>query len=219
MTSRENILSKIRLALENTRGQKLSKPDFSRNPYIQPDELPEVIFAENFKKLNGDFFYCEDLETFLIDFKSFLKSHNINNLLVSEEYPQQLLQFAHVDFIQKPNPSETIEASLGLCELLIARTGSILISSHQKYARTVSCLTSIHMVLAFTSQLVFHLKEGLEIISSKYANNLPSLVSLISGSSTTNAIQKSWMPGALGPKKLVLFLVDDIIENHSDSDE
>ena len=219
MTSRENILSKIRLALENTRGQKLIKPDFSKNPFIHPDELPEVIFAENFKKLHGDFFYCEDLETFLLTFKNFIKSNNINNLLVSEEYPQQLLQFAHVDFSPKPKPSETIDASLGLCELLIARTGSILISSNQKYARTVSSLSPVHMVLAFTSQLVFHLQEGLEIISSKYANNLPSLVSLISGSSITNAIQKSWMPGALGPKKLVLFLVDDIIENHSDSDE
>lgn len=213
MTSREKILGNIQTALKSSGSQKIIKPDFSQNPYLHTEELMEVIFAENFKKHKGDFFYCENLETFLLSLETLVQSKNLNELWVSEDYPQQLLQFAQIKY-QDTSPFPTqLQASLSLCELLVARTGSVLVSSHQKSLPALSTQASTHIILAFTSQLVHHLHQALEIILHKYANNLPSQLSLITGPSITQVFDKSWMCGAQGPEELVLFLVDDIIED------
>jgi L-lactate dehydrogenase complex protein LldG len=66
----------------------------------------------------------------------------------------------------------------------------------------------VHIVVAYTSQLVHDIKDGLQLVQDKYGDRLPSMISLISGPSRTADIEKTLVLGAHGPKELILFLVE-----------
>lgn len=220
MTARNNILKRIHQALENKNTEPVHKPDFTSEQFLAREgEHIEVIFAENFTKGKGDFFYCPSLEDFLADLTTFLQKKEIKELFAWDDYLQKLLQVARIDFNADDENLPRIDASLTLCELLVARTGSILISSQQAAGRRLSIYPQIHIVLAFTSQLVNHIKEALQIIHEKYSNQAPSLLTLLSGPSTLWDQQKNPIHGIQGPQEIVLFLVDDIVESTQDLHE
>ncbi len=100
------------------------------------------------------------------------------------------------------------EAGVTLCEALITRTGSILVSSRQTAGRRLGIYPPVHIVIAYTSQLVDDIKDGLRLVQEKYGERIPSMISMISGPSRTADIEKTLVLGAHGPKELVLFLVE-----------
>jgi L-lactate dehydrogenase complex protein LldG len=102
-----------------------------------------------------------------------------------------------------------VEAGLTLCECLIARTGGIMVSSRQMAGRRLTIYPPVHMVVAYTSQLLLDIKDGLTFMQEKYASHLPSMISMMTGPSRTADIEKTLVLGAHGPKELVLFLVED----------
>jgi L-lactate dehydrogenase complex protein LldG len=62
--------------------------------------------------------------------------------------------------------------------------------------------------LAYSSQLVTDLKDGFKLIKDKYGNQLPSMITTITGPSRTADIEKTLVLGAHGPKELFVFLLD-----------
>ncbi len=185
------------------------------NNFLIKEEHPEVIFAENFKANQGDFFYCESVEDFLADLKLFLKEKAIQEIFVENDFLQELLKYARIDFHTQPTPQVKLEAGLTLCEGLVARTGSILFSTRQTEQATSAFYSPIHIILAFSSQLVLHLDQAWPLILQKYGNHLPSVLSLVSGISPSP--NPTYQVG--GPREIVLFLVDDLSENTPDTDE
>jgi len=87
-----------------------------------------------------------------------------------------------------------------------------MVSSRQASGRRLNVYPPAHIVLAYVSQLVPDIKHALANIKTKYADKLPSMISLITGPSRTADIEKTLVMGAHGPKDLYLFLVDDIHE-------
>jgi L-lactate dehydrogenase complex protein LldG len=53
------------------------------------------------------------------------------------------------------------------------------------------------------------LKDAFKIIKDRYGNQLPSMLSTITGPSRTADIEKTLVLGAHGPKELFVFLLDD----------
>ncbi len=96
-----------------------------------------------------------------------------------------------------------------LCEFLVARTGSIIVSSRQKAGRRLPVYSNIHITVAYTSQLVYNLKDAFRELKKKYEPNFPSQVTTITGPSQTADIEKTLVQGAHGPKEIFLFLIDD----------
>ena len=103
---------------------------------------------------------------------------------------------------------EQAEVGFTLCEALIARNGSILLSNAGMAGRRLSIYPPIHIVLAYSSQLVPELKDGLKLIKSKYGHKLPSMITTVTGPSRTADIEKTLVLGAHGPKELFVFLLD-----------
>ncbi|RZL62420.1 MAG: hypothetical protein EOO93_08835, partial [Pedobacter sp.] len=66
-----------------------------------------------------------------------------------------------------------------------------------------------HIVIAKTSQLVLDLKDAFLLLKNKYGNQIPSMISNITGPSRTADIEKTLVLGAHGPKELFVFLIDD----------
>jgi len=66
----------------------------------------------------------------------------------------------------------------------------------------------IHICIAYTSQLVYDLKDAIQSIKDKYGNHMPSLITFASGPSRTADIEKTLVTGVHGPKEVYLFLVE-----------
>ena len=207
--SKENILRKIRQALQTPTEKVVPKPDFSSSVYASTNEEPAVLFAETFIKTKGDFIYCDDEQQLIDKLSLLLAKKNIHELYAWEDRLKDILQAYGIPFKSDEQKFLGAEAGITLCECLIARTGSILISSKQLAGRRLGIYPPVHIVVARTSQLVMDIKDGMKLIEEKYAPTMPSMINMITGPSRTADIEKTLVLGAHGPKELVLFLIED----------
>src|SRR5690606_1038604 len=121
---------------------------------------------------------------------------------------QQLLTTYEYPFYSTDTDFLNAEVGITACEALIARNGSILVSNGSKAGRRLSIYPHVHIVVAYTSQLVADLKDAFAIIKQKYPDELPTMISNITGPSRTADIEKTLVLGAHGPKELYVFLLE-----------
>ncbi|MGA8034464.1 MAG: lactate utilization protein [Candidatus Acidiferrales bacterium] len=100
-------------------------------------------------------------------------------------------------------PRESASVSITLAELLVAQTGSVLISSGCG-GRGASVAAPVHIVLASLNQLVPDLETAMAQAVPTVEKN--SYACLITGSSRTADIEKILVMGAHGPKRLIVIL-------------
>jgi L-lactate dehydrogenase complex protein LldG len=103
----------------------------------------------------------------------------------------------------------TCDISITGCEVLVARTGTIVMSAAQASGRTASVYAPIHICIATSTQLVYEVKDALQLIKNRYEGQLPSLISFATGPSRTADIEKTLVVGVHGPKEVYCFLVDE----------
>ncbi|MDA9555788.1 LUD domain-containing protein [Pelobium sp.] len=207
-TSKEKLLKKIRKALLEKR----------ENPYPNLEELPlypptsdilEVTFAEEFTKVSGSFVFCEDEIQFIENIILLAEQKKWRKIYCWEPSLQQLLDQYEYPYYATDKDFDQAEVGLTLCEALVARNGSIMVSNANAAGRRLSIFPHQHIVVAYTSQLVLDLKDAFKIIKDKYGNQIPSMICNITGPSRTADIEKTLVLGAHGPKELYVFLLDD----------
>ena len=206
-TSKEKLLKKIRKALLEKRDNPY--PNLEDLPhYPQPDDMPEVLFAEEFTAAAGQFFFCEDEIQFIENLLSLAEERKWRKIYCWEPALQEILQKYDYPFFETDKDFEQAEVGFTLCETLIARNGSILLSNSNMSGRRLSIYPPIHIVFAYTSQIVLDLKDAFKIIKNKYGNQLPSMLTTVTGPSRTADIEKTLVMGAHGPKELFVFLLE-----------
>jgi len=201
--SKNNILKKIRMALAQPTPLPFPKSEGSE-PVFQPHQQDLVVeFAEQFTSLQGKFLFCADEPELHAAFAKLCYQNQWTKIYCEESrwtnlFPPNSL---HADIA-------TCEASVTSCELLVARTGTIVLSSlHQ--GRIPSVYAPVHVCVAFSSQLVYELGEGLALLKDKYRQFLPSMISFATGPSRTADIEKTLVVGVHGPKEVYCFVIDD----------
>lgn len=202
------MLKKIRKALLEKRDNPY--PNLEDFPlYDKIDDYLEVVFAEQLSLVAGKFVFCEGEIQFIENLLLLAEEKNWRKIYCWEADLQELL--AHYEYPFYSTDTDFLQAEVGitLCESLIARNGSVLVSNGNAAGRRLSIYPHQHIVLAYTSQLVPDLKDGLSRIKEKYGNRLPSMISVITGPSRTADIEKTLVLGAHGPKELYVFLIDD----------
>lgn len=209
-TSREKILKKVRAALINKSKLEPGAIDFESNIYAESEDPLELVFAQQFSDAGGNFVFCENAEDFIYNITALTADENFGKLWCAEPEIQQLLKQGELSFISSPEELEKAGTSITGCEFLIARTGSILISSKQVSGRRAAVFPAQHIVVAKTSQLILHMKDALKAVKAKYNDAMPSMVSVITGPSRTADIEKTLVQGAHGPKEIYVFMIDDI---------
>ncbi len=205
--AKENILKKIRQALSHSTPLPFPAAENNSSVYQPPTQELEVEFAEQFTHLQGKFIYCQDFAELVAQLSSLQAHQGWTGVYCQEPGLRSQLtshQFTH--FSQ--SSLADCEAALTSCELLVARTGSIVLSAASPSGRTVSVYAPIHLCVAYTSQLVYDIREGLLLLKDKYAGQLPSLLTLATGPSRTADIEKTLVVGVHGPKEVYVFLVD-----------
>ncbi|HNX07173.1 MAG TPA: LUD domain-containing protein [Bacteroidales bacterium] len=209
-SSREKVLKNVRNAGIHQAKCPFSEIDFSQNVFKVSDDSLDVAFAKAFVAIAGKFVYCADKKEFVESISSFAKENKWDNMYCLEPSLQSLLVEAEVPFSSDPDTLTEAVQGITSCEYLISRLGSIMVSSVQASGRRLVVYPDVHIVMAYASQIVPDLPEAFEALFKKYKNNLPSLISVISGPSRTADIEKTLVMGAHGPRDLYLFLIDDI---------
>lgn len=209
-TSKEKLLKKIRKALLEKRDNP--HPQLEDLPfYAADDEIPEVVFAEQFTAVNGQFIFCEDEVQFIETLLTLAEERNWHKIYCWERVLQEVLARYEYPFYETDKDFELAEVGFTLCEALIARNGSILLSNGNMAGRRLSIYPPVHIVLAYTSQMVMDIKDGFKLLKNKYGNQLPSMITNVTGPSRTADIEKTLVLGAHGPKEMFVFLLDDSV--------
>jgi L-lactate dehydrogenase complex protein LldG len=204
--SKENILKKIRQALSHSTPLPFPQSEGNNTVYQPLQQEAEVEFAEQFTKLQGKFIYCLNQQELAFQLNSLVKKQGWKKVYCREKKLLELSGEQLSDYLT--NDLAGCDVSITGCEALVARTGSIVMSAAQQSGRTVSVYAPIHICIAFSSQLVYDIKDALQIIKEKYGVALPSLITFATGPSRTADIEKTLVVGVHGPKEVYLFLVD-----------
>lgn len=205
--SKENILKKIRKALSHSTPLPFPKSEGNLPVFNSLQQEKEVEFAEQFTKLQGRFAYCVNQQELAGQLTDLISSRQWTNVYCCEENLKQLLRKNGFNIFSDVALKDC-DCSITSCEALVARTGSIVLSANQTNGRTTSVYAPVHICIAFTHQLVYDLKDGLQMLKDKYRGNLPSLITFATGPSRTADIEKTLVVGVHGPKEVFLFLAE-----------
>lgn len=202
--AKNSILKRIRMALASPTPLPFPAAEEATALPVQPQEQDLVVeFAEQFSALQGKFIFCVNEAELKANLDKLFYQNQWTKIYCEEEPFKRLLQpgSLHEDL-------STCEASVTGCEALVARTGSMVLSStHQ--GRLPSVYAPVHVCVAYTSQLVYDVKDALERIRNKYRDYLPSLITFATGPSRTADIEKTLVVGVHGPKEVYCFVVED----------
>ncbi|MCD4663652.1 MAG: LUD domain-containing protein [Bacteroidales bacterium] len=208
-TSREKVLKKVRNALISKTEAPFSSLDLESSVYKKTEDSLDITFAQEFSKVAGKFIYCEN-ENELKDYLTSLISENEwKNIFSPEPRIKEIFKDTNITIKSDESDFNDINVGITYCEYLIARLGSIMISSRQTSGRRLNVFPETHIVIAYSSQIVPDIKDALINIKEQYKENLPSLISIITGPSRTADIEKTLVMGAHGPKELYVFLIDE----------
>ena len=198
--AKENILKRIRQALGNPVPLPFPLSGGAASVYQPARDALEVIFAEEFIRLQGKFAFCIDENDLQQQLQQLIADNEWAKIYCSEDKWNR--QFSNT--INLPG----CDASVTGCEYLVARTGSIVMSAARQSGRTVSVYAPVHICIAYTNQLVYDIKDALLSLKERYAGNIPSSITFASGPSRTADIEKTLVTGVHGPKEVYLFLID-----------
>ncbi len=204
--SKENILKKIRKALSHSTPLPFPQSEGHQSVFTPLEQEIEIEFAEQFTRLQGKFIYCINQQEFAFQLSSLIKKQGWEKVFCLED---KLITAAPQlsDRIVKTGLADC-DVSITGCDSLVARTGTIVMSSAQASGRSASVYAPIHICVAYTNQLVYDLKDALQQAKDKYGQNFPSLLTFATGPSRTADIEKTLVVGVHGPKEVYVFLVE-----------
>ena len=198
--AKENILKRIRQALSNPVPLPFPQSE-GTNSVFQPatDDL-EIIFAQEFTQLQGKFAFCINEKDMLQQLLQLISEKKWTKIYCNTDKWK--------DAFSNTSDLPGCEASVTGCEYLVARTGTMVMSAAQQSGRTVSVYAPVHICIAYTNQLVYDVKDALQLLKEKYSGNIPSLITFATGPSRTADIEKTLVTGVHGPKEVYCFLVE-----------
>lgn len=206
-TTREKVLKRIRAALLSKSQHPFPKVSMDSPVFDQTDEDPLILFAERCTDAGARFFLIESELEFAEAIVNLGLQHKWKDIFCVEDGLSNLLtecEFPH--HVQVENLDQ-MEVGISTCECLVARTGSVILSSKEQ-TRSIPAVAPIHIVLGKSSQLALDLKDAVSWLKHKY-NRLPSSISIITGPSRTADIEGTLVTGAHGPEQLYVFVIDD----------
>ncbi len=101
------------------------------------------------------------------------------------------------------------KASLTSAVFGIAETGTLMIISSEETPTLQAFLPDFHLVILKRSQIVGPYEEAWKKIKQDFPTTLPRNVNLITGPSRSADIEQTLLMGAHGPKKLMIYLINE----------
>jgi len=114
------------------------------------------------------------------------------------------LPVIHTDDGYDVDALESCDVGISGCDVLVAQTGTVVVTNRSAGGRALSVLPPHHVVVATRDQLVRDLTAAFARVQETYGASYPSMVSFITGPSRTGDIERILVLGAHGPKKLTV---------------
>jgi len=230
--SRSLILNTIKKALADVDKAKLTPPE---TPPIwdlkgETKEVLQTRFAENLKSVAGEVVFCADaneagkeiarvLKEIVKDAKDPSLELGVYNSLIARSVADEALKEAGEGWkaLEEPeNPDadpkvfQTMTASLISPLVLLTDTGSCVVEASSAFERFLCYLSPVCFVVAKASQLREHLPHAWNEIEAKMRNESQrGEIAIITGPSRTADIEKKLVLGVHGPRRLIVFLIND----------
>jgi L-lactate dehydrogenase complex protein LldG len=203
--SRERILNRVRAAVKQAAPKhvvKESGPIFP--PVTDPLERFQAEAAANYMECivtadrAGTATALQDVLASLPEGEVFVQDAQELHELLSRAGEGRALRWSN-----EGAPAESSQATVSLCEALVAMTGSVLVSSGCG-GRGISVVAPCHIVVARLDQLVPDLESALARAREIAFDH--SFLGLVSGCSRTADIEKKLVIGAHGPRRVVIII-------------
>ncbi len=207
--ARNKILQKIKQALKEPVPVPFPDQVMDTPIFIPTEKEMAIEFAQKFTELLGKFVYCADEQELIAQLNALIITKGWNKVYSKEsEWLDKMLTF-------KFDPVTTddlgdCDAAITLCTHLVARTGTIVLSSKELSGRTSSVYAPIHICIAYADQLVYDISDSLVKFKDNM-NAFPSMISFATGPSRTADIEKTLVVGVHGPKEVYCFLIDNTL--------
>ena len=199
-----SLLNKLKI-VAGMKGEKRDEVgEYTHCEVLKGDSI-DVVFAKTLVHNNGNFFYCDKKEDLIKTIQALTKKLNTNLIYCIEPILQELLSKSLINY--ENDDYLNCDAFLSSCEYLIAHHGKIMLSSKQLGANNIKNLPQEHIVVAYTSQIVKNLNEGMSGINTRYVDNLPSTITTIT---SNQPVEKNIVEGNI--KNLSVLLIEDYQE-------
>jgi len=216
MTERENILARVREALQSPAPARHENPAHTETPRHWLPKVGEsfaerlALFQANAAELKADFQLLADHTELNSCIRALQKTEGWKRIASHRGELAEIacqaagLPVLHTDPGYPVNELEACDAAITECDALIAQTGSVLVTSRSAGGRALSVLPPHHVVVTRRDRLLPDLPAAFELLKQKYAPDYPGFISLITGPSRTGDIERILVLGAHGPKKLTI---------------
>lgn len=224
--ARETILQHLRKSPASSPAPSLlSHRDVSlyRN-YDPARQNPLPVFAQKLAALKGEFFHAvgaaaaaKILRELLSDFFSTAEitgggaRHRhplLDRVVAVDPWLSENIQIIDRQKISSPDFAN-FSVGISAVDFLVARTGSIVLSTATAGGRRLSVLPPFHIAIATPAQIVVSLDEALQQYHSRGESKRSSYATVITGPSRTSDIEKILVLGAHGPKRLAVIVVEE----------
>ncbi|MBA4409209.1 MAG: LUD domain-containing protein [Bacteroidota bacterium] len=209
-SAKNNILARLKAAQDKRGEIEVTYPDFTSPIYHPLSQSNELEFKSNLEIVGGQVMLCKTKSEIVDQIASICQEKSQNRVFCTDPVLQKLLT-GNIEFDSDENSFTELNIGVTCCEFLVAHLGSVLISSAQISGRRLNVFPETHIVVAHQSQLTNYLDQALEKLQYKYKNELPSLISNITGPSRTADIEKTLVMGMHGPKSLIVLISEEPI--------
>ena len=179
-----------------------------RGKYMPEIKLPiDEKFTINFKANGGKFLYCEDLGEIFESLENIIEENNWEDKKAYFFDKNLKDKFKDLNLLTCDKLSESTYF-VTTCENLIAKDGSLLISSNQIAEKKLTELPVNFIVFSTTSQIVENIGEGLRRIKSKNRERIPTNITTIKHFKSSD--EKDFLSYGSSSKNLYLLLLEDL---------
>ncbi len=209
-SARTQILARLKAA-QDRRGEIGEEiPDFTSPVYHPLNESLAFEFKTNLELIGGKVILCQSKSEVQEQIRQICEEKQQDKVFCTDPLLRELMDGI---VIVDSDHNQFLDLNIGLtgCEFLVAHLGSVLVSSALISGRRLNVFPETHVVVAQTAQLTGYLDQALEKLQEKYKNNLPSLISNITGPSRTADIEKTLVMGMHGPKSLIVIISEETI--------
>jgi L-lactate utilization protein LutC len=191
--------------------KKVSKETVETRGVHMPDiNIPvDEKFTIHFKKNGGKFLYCDTFREVSEALKNIIDENGWQEQPFFVMNPQLEQKFSkeNISFTDNSKQSEVFFTT---CEHLVAKDGSILVSSNQLMEKKLHDVPDNVIVFATTSQLVETIGEGLKRIKKKYKKGIPVNITTIKHFQATPENTNDFLTYGSSSKHLYLLLLEDL---------
>jgi L-lactate dehydrogenase complex protein LldG len=209
-STRENILKRIRKASLVSARNDYSAGKADEEIYATSTEQDLLVrFATELTQIGGSFVYCSDEQELYNELRVLLTARKIDSLFTLDKQLITLFEKGGLKVNSDRDQIGEVPLIITRSEFLVARLGSVLVSSKQMSGRLANYIPDLHIVIAEQNQVVEKVKDAISLLKNKYVS-MPSMTTLITGPSRTADIEKTLVMGAHGPRELIVFVLEKL---------